>query len=86
MADKNEKVTWGQLGIFITIVSTIFVGLVVSLTTIKNEITDIKVDVATTKTDVGWLRSEWEKMTGQGEISNAHNFHQGTLLDKMYDR
>ena len=82
MSDKTENVKWGQLGIFITIVSTIFVGLVVSITAIKNDITEIKIDVATTKTDVGWLRKEWEKLSGQGEVT----IRQGNLLEKMYEK
>ena len=79
MNDKKDTVKWGQLTIVITVLIVVFGAVWTAINSLQKDLTQVKVDVATTKNDVGWLRGEWEKLTGKGEVSLK-----GSLLDKMY--
>lgn len=80
MTDKKENVKWGQLISVITIVGIIFGFVWESIRTLQQDMTEVRVDLAEVKTDTGWLRDEWEKMTGRGDITLK-----GNLLDKMHE-
>lgn len=78
--NDNKKVTWGQLIMIITIAGTILGWLFTKLEKIDDYMAAIRIDVETTKTDVSWMKNEWQRLIGQGKITQK-----GNLLDRMYE-
>lgn len=81
MNEKNGKVTWSQLIMIISIVGALIGALWTKLEKIDDITVEIKTDLAETKTDVGWLRGQFEKLSASAgsNVSVRPN-----LLDKMH--
>jgi hypothetical protein len=77
---NKNPITWQQLIVVIGVVGTIFGFVWQAISHLQEDVTRVRINVAEVKTDVGWLRGQWEKMTGQGEVSLR-----GNLLDRMYE-
>lgn len=81
MSKKNgNKVTWMQLIAIIGIVGGLIGALWTKLEKIDEVIVGIKIDVAETKTDVGWLRGQFERLSS-GNVSVRQ---EANLLDRMH--
>ena len=80
MTEKKDNVKWGQLTIVITVLIVVFGAVWTSINSLQKDMTEVKIDVATTKQDVSYLREQWEKLTNQGQVS----IKQGNFLDRMY--
>lgn len=81
MSDKKDNVKWGQLGIIISVLVIAFGAVWAQINLLRNDVVEVKVDVATTKNDVSWIKTEFAKITGSGQVSTSQK---PNLLNKMY--